>query len=217
MSRYVSINEVVASAMTILPGATDSEKVFMRHWAVLGNRELGLSKDNLITETINVQDLTMRKPENLLSIDDFGLYSADGKEYAHTFVGLGKRVHLDRDEIDGSTKYTIDVTEDGDFLHLSSNGSVVNRIKLRYYSIPIDDFGDPLILERKRLAISFFLSYMWAIRQGDNQAAIDRAEFRWLREAAKQRSKNKMPSVKEAQSIAKWYLSLISLPPTYRY
>ena len=64
MAKYITIDEVVASAATILPGSTDTEKVFMRHWCVLGNRELGLSKDNVVTEKINVQDLTIRKPTN---------------------------------------------------------------------------------------------------------------------------------------------------------
>ena len=90
MAKYITIDEVVASAMTILAGSTDTEKVFMRHWCVLGNRELGLSKDNVVTDKINVQDFTIRKPENLLSIDDIGLYSDSDVEYATVYKGYGE-------------------------------------------------------------------------------------------------------------------------------
>ena len=217
MSKLISIDEVVASAVTILPGATNTEKVFMRHWVVLGNRELGLSKDNVVTEKIDVQDFTIRKPENLLSIDDIGLYNSSDKELATIYKGYGEMTHTDLDTISGTLKLTISISESDDFLHLSSNGDSVDYAKIRYYSIPIDDSGDPLILERKRLAIVFFLNYMWAIRQGANQSEVDRAELRWLREAAKQRAKNKMPSVLEAKSISSWYMSLINTPEQYGY
>jgi len=217
MAKYITIDEVVASAVTILAGSTDAEKVFMRHWAILGNRELGLSKDNVVTEKINVQDLTIRKPENLLSIDDIGLYSDSDVEYATVYKGYGEMTHTDLDAIQGTLKLTISISEDDEFLHLSSNGDSIDYAKIRYYSIPICEKGNPLILERKRLAVMFFLSYMWAIRQGANQAAIDRAELRWLREAAKQRAKNKMPSVLEAKSIASWYMSIINTPEGYGY
>jgi hypothetical protein len=217
MAKYITIDEVVASAITILAGSTDAEKIFMRHWTVLGNRELGLSKDNVVTEKINVQDFTIRKPENLLSIDDIGLYNENDVELTTIYKGYGEMTHTDLDSISGSLKLTISISEDDEFLHLSSNGESVDYAKIRYYSIPICPKGDPLILERKRLAIMFFLSYMWTIRQGSNQAEVDRAELRWLREAAKQRSKNKMPSVLEAKSIATWYMSLINTPEGYGY
>lgn len=217
MAKYITIDEVVASAVTILPGSTDAEKVFMRHWCVLGNRELGLSKDNVVTEKINVQDLTIRKPTNLLSIDDIGLYKENDVEIVTVYKGYGEMTHTDLDTIQGTMKLTVSISEDDDFLHLSSNGSVIDYAKIRYYSIPIDDKGNPLILERKRFAIMFFLSYMWTIRQAANQSEVDRAELRWLREAAKQRAKNKMPSVLEMKSISKWYMSLINTPEQYGY
>lgn len=217
MAKYITIDEIVASAVTILPGSTDTEKVFMRHWCVLGNRELGLSKDNVVTEKINVQDLTIRKPINLLSIDDIGLYNDSDTELNTIYKGYGEMTHTDIDTISGTLKLTISISEDDEFLHLSSNGSTTDYARIRYYSIPIDDKGNPLILERKRFAIMLFLSYMWTLRQGANQSAIDKAEFRWLKEAAKQRSKNKMPSVLEMKSISKWYMSLINTPERYGY
>ena len=52
MSKYISIDEAVASARTLCKGSTDADNIFMRHWAVLGNRDLGLSKENIETNTL---------------------------------------------------------------------------------------------------------------------------------------------------------------------
>jgi len=212
--KYLTVENIVANAYTLCDGATDADQLFMRQWAFIGNRELGLSKDNVQNEKIYATDLAIAKPENLLSTDELTLYTINDDIIGSRYIGYGQRTKA-KDEL--RQRY-VTITEDDTHFHLSSDAKdSVNYALIRYYGIPVDKEGMPMILERKRYALMLFIRYMWSLRVNRNQSEVAQNEMSWLKEAKKQRAKNKMPSIQEANSMMRWYMSLISAPSPISY
>jgi hypothetical protein len=202
------MDEAVASVATVMKDIERPERNILKHWIYLAIKAIGPTNVN-IKETdprLQVSGLVARKPEDMISAIEMALYDANGKEYKYRFKGQGKRVSLNRETYIES----IPVSWDEFYIYLGSEGEGITEIALRYYAMPFDDNGLPMIDENHLIAIIAFCRMMAAMRENNNQSAIqlNTQEWKLQREYAKTRSK--MPSMLEGKEIAKSWMSMIN-------
>lgn len=210
--RYVTLDEVVANALTIMPQADDETRVAMRQWVYLAKRKLGPSKGDLRVATIGISNNRIRKPDDFIFATDLALLDDSGNERNYQFEGRGFAVH---DENTGRRQPWVEahyVSEDNDFYYLSITGDTnVTRARLEYLALPLDDGGNLMINEHETEAIMSYLRYMFAMREQDPNINVYR-EISTI-EMARTRRKNEIPDMLEAkEGIFRKYMSMITKP-----
>lgn len=209
---YIPLNEVTAEAMSILKSADSTDRLLARQWAYRALQKIGPFRGAVTNCKIDAKALSIKKPDDFQHpAIDLALYDHKGHEIPFIFKGRGKRVH---DKDNSLRPNMVHVSEDEYFFHLSSDADLVSYAKLRYFSIPKDSEGQLLIPEDYVLAIVFFIRYMYSMRQNDNQSEIEANQVRWFRERREARGRAKMPSMLEAEHIAKSWMSVIN---TFNY
>ena len=98
---------------------------------------------------------------------------------------------------------------DGYYVHLSDIGKSVDTVKFRYYKLPKDEAGQPMIPERLRLAAALFVRWCWEMRLGDNQSGEQNAYNRWRAERDARRGEMKMPEPVEMKAIERYWVSML--------
>jgi hypothetical protein len=220
MNRFLSIDEVVDNARTIIPGVSAEDKVIFRQWVVWAMRDIGPNKDWIKACRINRKDGSFKKPNDFITAVGIALYSTDGVEVPYIYQSGGIRIHTDRTQIYDSTS-TGEVTtqrylsEDAYYFHVGGNTDDLGYILLRYYALPVDKYGYPLIEEDNMLAYVNFCSWMWSRRKGDNRSEIAQNYDFWIMERDRIKGRNKMVSIPEAEGIFKKYLNMLH-GPTYK-
>ncbi len=189
MDKFVTSEEVISTARILVPEIDDSLSLLCRQLVYLGVRELGPILEDIKDCVLYPHDNALKKPEDCLIIDDIALFDATGNELAYTYRGPGKGVHKDF-----STTFSvpIDISEDDWFIHFGSNGDYVATAAIRYYGLPIDEYGDIRIPERWLLPLSHFIRYMLAIRLDNGKEPMAREV--WKEERRKAKSVNKTVS-----------------------
>jgi hypothetical protein len=221
-SNFVHIDEAVATAMTLLPKKTTLDKALARQWAYLGLRNIGPTNHWFSTCTLYPnENRTMKKPVDMWKPIDIALYSSCGTELRYSYRGLGKRIHaskfLSSGEYAPQLHAPIDLGEDNHAFHLGSNGSDVSYAVLKYWQLPIDIDGLPQIPEGFTLAIAFFIRWMWAIAQNENQSDRQLSEANYTKERTKARNEANLPSGIEMEQIGKDWTSFLGAPQFKQY
>jgi hypothetical protein len=215
-SRFVSVDEVVAIAQTLLPENFSKDKAVARQWAYMGLRNVGPTQHWFATCAIKPNDnLTMKKPDDMWKAIDIALYDSSGCELRYSYKGLGRRIHNIPSEDTGyspSTGSPIDLSEDAHAYHLGSNGGCVAFATLKYWQLPIDVDGLPLIPEGLALAVAFFIRWMWAIKTNENQSDRQISEMNYKTERSKAKSEYALPSGIEMEQIGKEWTSFLGAP-----
>lgn len=179
--RFLSLEEIVAEASSLVKGAGAEERLLFKQWAWRGLRDIGPTNDNIDVVTLYPEDLVLRKPDNYNKAISIALYDASGNELFNNYRSGKYRIHQSRNvfvkdgiyrpEIDAS----ISISEDENFYYLGSNGSNVAYALLRYFKLPVNDDGEPVFPEHTAKAVTMFILYYWAIREGlDELNAKDR-------------------------------------------
>jgi hypothetical protein len=221
MSKFLSIDECTAFIMTTCKGATAEDRHLFRVWTVAAIRDIGPNRDWVKVEAIYPQDFSFKKPDDHVSTIDITLFGVDNGEIKYRFNHGSKRIRTDRFTVnnDISTESSIiDLSEDANYFHLSTNASDVSYMLIRYLGMPVDQEGFPLIPESDLLAYEAFSRWMWAKREDDNRSKIDQDYSFWVRERDRIKGNRKMPTIKEATAIFERYMSLVSapiLPPNF--
>jgi len=203
--QFLNIAEVVANSISILPNPTDAEKIIFRQWIYIAQRDMGFPAMDVRQADITPHDLSVRKPDDFSSAIDVALFLTDGSEVASSYQGAGKKIHKEF----RSGAVTVQISETPTYFHLESTGASVTCFTLKYYGLPIDDDGMPKIPERCNLAIMMFVKWMWSVRNNESIGIREQNRRDWISEAAKQRSKNKMPSMLQGEQIVKSWMSMI--------
>lgn len=214
--RFVGIDEIVSAAYTIIPDADRRRRNIFRFWVYLGERDIGTVSPHVKTCKVEVdkKSKSIKKPKDMLRIEDIGLYTKSG-ELKWKYEWRGGKVHKN----EKLWPERIELSEDNDYYYLTSYNStyhnndiepetLVEYALLRYYSLPLDDDGNVLIPESHMQALMYYIKYMDAISRSLPTVEVDRQ--RWLMERAKAYSFDKMPDQIRARQIAKEWMSLIS-------
>lgn len=217
-STFVNVDEPIAVAMGLIPNRDSFDKALARQWAYMGTRDIGASmhwiEDCVLYPNSN---LSIRKPDDMWKSKDIALLSSTGTELRFSYRGLGRRIHasgnltLDSGEYAPELHAPIDLSEDANFFHLGSNGADVYCVKLKYWKLPVDIYGQPMIPEYQTLAIALFIRWMWSISNNDKEdRKLSRIEYLQARSEA--RALGKMPSGIEMDQVAKEWTSLMNAP-----
>lgn len=206
---FLSIDEVVANASSIIKGADINDQNLFRQWAWLGERQIGFGGLNEETADIPVSDLSIKKPVDYAAPIDIALYTSEDEgpytELLWQYHGGKRRIHAKP-----STKRYVDLSEDPYFFNLSSDyGNSVVKAKLRYYAYPIDSKGYPAFPEIHLFAIMMFVRYMWAIRENNSRSEIAEAKEHWEQAKVIARNRTKMPHMLKGQQIMRDWRSMI--------
>lgn len=217
MERYLTVDEVLAHTMTVLKGATEEDKLFMRAWITACQRELGPNSNwTKVARIINNEGI-LRKPEDMTALISIVLYDNTGKELNHTYQTGAYRIRPDRFQVhdpdqQDQVSYRIDLSEDAHYYTIGTNGGNVAYALIRYFAMPVDREGLPLIIEDNLLAFVMYCRWMWSMRQNNNQSEIDQNYRMWGIHMDRVKGRNKMPDQHLAQQIAKSWLNLLTTP-----
>lgn len=215
MKQFISVEEIVANAATIIKDARKEDRNLFRQWAYIAERDIGFSTLNEKVFPTPVEDLCFAKPLDFAMANDLSLYDSQGREYRYSYKGTSKNLHR-REDSEFLHDRTIQVYEDSHFFSLSSNGTNITHAKLLYYAYPIDEDGDLLIPETHMVAIMSYIKWMWERRKSENPGMIQLERMEWEIESSRARSKNKMPSMLRGKEIAKNYMSMIDKLHPYK-
>ena len=213
---YITLDEATAFARTLIKEATESDRLLFREWIFQGLMELGVSMAQVKVCTIEAKENRLRLPEDALprGIKNIALYSGNN-EVRYTYNEGVKRIHANDNTLQNAGTYDpkfgslVEISMDDYYIHLSSLGDTVTHAKIRYYSLPVDEQGQPKIDKDLRLALALFVRYCWEMRNNDNQSAIDQAYKQWIKERNSKRGKRKMPSELEMQAIERYWLTML--------
>jgi hypothetical protein len=215
MSKFLSIDEVVAYSLTTCAGATAEDHHLFRVWVVAACKAIGPNRDWVKVEAIYPRDFSFEKPSDHVSTVDIALYDVNNNKINYRFNHGSKRIRTDRFSVnnDVSTESSIiDLSEDANYFHLSTNASTVSYMLIRYLGMPVDQEGFPLIQEDDLLAYEAFCRLQYGKRKDDNRSKIDQDYTFWVRELDRVKGRRKMPNPLEASRIFEQYLSLVSSP-----
>ena len=216
-SQFVSVDEAVATAMTLLPENAALNEVLARQWSYMALRNIGPTSHWFDECELYPNDnLILKKPIDMWKAIDIALFTSTGVEVNFVYRGLGKRIHREGD-LDLQNIPYVDLSEDNHAFYLGSNGTSVAKAKLKYWQLPIDNDGLPKIPEGQILAIAFFIRWMWSIRQNENQSDRQISEQNYKMERNKARSEGNAPSGIEMEQIGKEWVSLIGAPQFKQY
>lgn len=214
--NYVTLDETVALARTTIATADEFDEVLMRQWVWEGLQDVGISEDSIEVCTLKPKNLIARKPENCRSLIDIALYDVNGNYFQHAFRSGKKRIYPNTNLpliIENSTGYCIgpvvDVSDDRDSIILGTNGADVASIMVRYFSYPIDKNGLPMIREDEKMALVYFVRFMWSLRKNDNRSEIEQNRSMWMLESDRARARKKQITNEQVKTIVKRWMSLI--------
>src|SRR6185295_5537488 len=131
-SSFVPVNQVIATAMSVLEGADTIDRAYFKEWVYLGLLEIG---PNLVwyDEAILYPDgFTLKKPEGFKEAIDLALYDVNHAEIRYAYRGLGTRAHASDNGLINSAQYfpslgaPVDLSEDTYYFQLGSNSTQVS-------------------------------------------------------------------------------------------
>jgi hypothetical protein len=209
--NYLELDEVLAEAMSITRDANRYENVG-KQWAYTALMQLGSSDDELDVCELTPKNLVCKKPNNCRKVEDIELYDFSGNSIPFVFRAGKKRIN-------SSSSEGVDVSEDRTHIILGSNGDCVSAVKIRFWSYPLDDKGQPMIREDEKLAIIFYIRFMIALEKDDNMSKIQMDEFRWKMEADRVRAAKKAGDFSKAKirAMKRDWLRLLPVFNTKRF
>jgi hypothetical protein len=191
MAQLVDFEEVVADAVSILGYVEDAElaKNFCRQWVWEGLKKLSISQDEIEVVKVDVKNFLIKKPKYMRKFEDIALYDSADNHIQHVFHSGKKRIYPNIEAISYTenedtdeevTYYTpVDVSESRDSFVIGTNGSQVAYALIRFYSLPLDANGLPIIREYETDALSLFCRWRWSMRKNENQSEINSNKIAW--------------------------------------
>jgi hypothetical protein len=217
--QYLTLDEVVAEALSVVKDKSQHE-VFAPQWAWTALMQTGSCDEDFEVAAIKVKNYIAKKPVNCKKLDDIALYDSAGNQINYIFRTGKKRIFPDSNIIARSTNDdgeeevvygAVDVSEDRYNIHIGTNGSNVDTVCIRYYSLPLDAQGQPLIREDEKLSVLNYIWYMIARREDDNQSKVEANRQNWMHESDRARAAKKSSGMNSAKhkDISREWLRLI--------
>lgn len=213
--RFATLDEATALAMTYTPSASTEDRLLFRTWVWEALKQIGPTSHWVKVAELVPKNGSFKKPDDMASAISIGLYAGTEEVKYNYEPEAGGRVHVDRFQIhdnlvDNQVVGRVDLTDDAYYYHLGDNGSMVTKMMIRYYALPVDRNGELLIPEDNLFAVAMFCKWSWTMRKGDNQSEQLNARDTWYRELGSIKGKNKMPSMHRAAEFFKNYASLLN-------
>lgn len=213
-TALVSVDQVIATANSIIEGADQIDRAYFKEWIYLGLGELGPNTAWIGNCTLYPNNLELKKPTDMYAPIDIGLFDSYGRELHYTYRGLGQRVNLSGNNNLDTGVYApefgapVDLSEDQYYFYLGSNSTLVSYALIRYLKYPVDETGNLLIPESDVLVLAYFVKYMWYCRKDDKQG-MGQWNAKWIAARNEARANHKVPSELQGTQIARTWNSMI--------
>jgi len=221
---YVSIDEVVAMAQTVIKTSDNYDRNIYRQWCYNALLDLGLADDEIkVCEIIPHNSIALLPPD-CRQIIEVSLFNSAGCQLLHKYRTGTRRMYTNKNLIPSATAGTtdeainnslpVDVSNDATNIYLGTNGDNVSTIGIRYFAYPIDQNGAPKVRDEDTMACVYFIRYMTALREDDNRSKIAQDQMNWFRESDRARARKKMASMTpdKARSIM---MSMMKVVPNF--
>jgi|DEB19_MinimDraft_3_1074340.scaffolds.fasta_scaffold06391_3 hypothetical protein len=191
MINSVSLNQVVSNAMISLGSENDSDKVLFYEWANDCLRSMGFVDLNISTFTGTISDptavtggsldISSISPKamyiNNISVSSGGtslIYPTFNSNYWGNTNNISAPSQTTTATVTRSTSPSTPVSPVSDFLYFFGlPGSGWTTGSVSYYSMPVDEYGSPLIQETFISPIVAYIDYRLARRnQSSNQGSV---------------------------------------------
>lgn len=220
-SNAVSINEVVSNACLALGiENSDKHKVVFYEWAYQALSDIGITTLNLkgSTGTITTNPYPyFQIPSDCVHIDSIAIRKGSSGDVAYPMFDAN---YWNTVPDDDQTMHDKDyVVGTGEYGRLTFSSTVVDdgftQVLLRYYSVPLDENGSPMIPEYYMGAITTYIEYMYvkSLRHKDRSSVplseIQMFYQQWLSrkaDAISRRNKPEKPEIEAA--ISRWITML---------
>lgn len=218
---YVSINEVVAMAQTVIKTSDTYDANIYKAWIYQALLDLGMSDDEIKVDELTPVNFAAPLPPDCRQIIEVACYDSAGKQLPHKFRTGTRRMYSNKyipptDEGGNtvSSLLPVDVSNDMYHLHLGTNATNVAKVGIRYFAYPVDENNVPMVRDEDTMACVYFIRYMTALREDDNRSKIQQDQLNWFREADRARARKKMSSMTpdKARSIM---MSLMKIVPNF--
>lgn len=217
---YVDINFVTTFAKTIVKTANNADTNVWKDWVYTGALlHLGVSDNEIDTAEIRPKNFIAPLPEHCRSILALSLFDASGNPLKHKYRAGKQRIYTDHrlantaigTPTDLNETVPVDVGSDAYNLILGTNGSIVDKILIRYFKYPLDQNGQPLIREEDVYACALFIKLMQAMRDNGNKSEIGLYDSMWKQAADKAKADKRMASLtpEVASTIVKDMMRLV--------
>lgn len=196
---YIPFDEVVSESILTLGLSGDDElaKNFARTWIWRGLQRLGSSDDQIEVSRVDAKNLLIKKPPKMRRFDAIALYDSSDNYIPHVFHSGTSRIYpnvesysydvvLNEGTADQETvTYTlpVDLSENRNAFVIGTNGACVSYALIRYWGVPVDSSGEPLIQECEVEALTLYVRYKWSQRKNENQSEIAVNKQAWAEAA----------------------------------
>ena len=217
MINTVTIDQVISNAMIALGMENDRYRVIFYEWAFQGLRDIGLTTISLTTSTGTITTgNTFPIPTNCVYIDSIAVKNSTAGTVAYPMFDSNYWSSVPDDD---QTTYDKDyvVSKQGSDLVFSTTirGNSYDQVIIRYYGMPVDSDGVPLIPEYYLRAIVAYIEYMFVKRERYRKLnEIPMSEIQvlyqqWVTLKADAMSKRNQPQKPEIEAaIATWLTML---------
>jgi len=213
-AAFVPVDQVIATAKSIMEGADSIDRAFIKEWVALGLQEIGPNLAWFGDATLYPADNSLRKPTDMQQALDLALYDSQGAELRYVLRGKGERIHASDNSLRNDGTYApgfgapIDLSEDQYYYNIGSQGAAVAYAKLKYFRFPTDENGDIMVPESDVFALATFIKYMWYWRKDDKQG-IALMHPIWISRRNEAGANHNIPSQLDAAEIARAFNSMI--------
>jgi hypothetical protein len=217
-NRFLTLDEVAANAMTIVPTKSTEDRNIFKQWAWIALRDLGPSYDNIDVCTLYPSSHDLRKPQDFAMAMDIALFDSNDNELKYKFRRGKYRIHQQSIQTD-TCGTVIELSESPFFFHMSTD-TISDRVAyavLRYFKLPVDKDGVPMVPETALLAIMSFIRYMWELKEGSDRLMIATTQATWNQERERAKGRFRNTNMLMGKQIAKEWMSLIGTPNFDRF
>lgn len=203
-NQYTTIDEAVAMAASQLEGTSRSDRKIFRAWAWRAIEQIGPHDSFIkVAHLEDIENLSVRKPDDWLSTRDLAIYAGES-EVKHIYT-TSRKVHKNNNAIDN----IVYIHEDANFIYMDSNAESVDCVIIEYYSLPINDDGEPMMPRSYLTPVETYIKYLHWMKTSQNMGMIGMLKNDWIWQRKNARAKNKMPNMKRGKEIMNQWATML--------
>lgn len=230
-SRFITMDEAVSGAMMALGHTNSQHRNLFRTWADDANKSIGVIHNlNLKdAENIPIKDFAFPIPCDYLEPLEIvlkGGSNINGKQFHLPLLVVNNAITSlpsNAGSAQGS-RAIINISEQVDQFVLTSNSNrkaSFTHADLKYYALPTDEEGFPLIEQYNKRAIEAYIEYMFVKRERHRmrgkqdappQSEVSYLYNQWLTLKADAITKKNRLNVLEADEVVRKWITLLPQP-----
>ena len=218
------MDELIAEAYARLDLEDSRDELIFRNWIYRALKWIGPSSPQIKPVCLEICDLSIKKPHDYWSAIDMNLLDSQGRIYYFQYTNNGFMRSEEGKNANGqflgtdaslTGARTILVGEDYHCFNISDTGSEapLAKAELKYYAMPKDKNGDPLIAEDSVEAVLAYVEWQY-LKRGRNRtrgtrkfphSEVETARMTWMNYKGMVQGNRKLPHPLAAEPmLRKW-------------